>query len=123
LVHLKGYGWIKVFRTVDKNGAAEYWATSRLDLTIEQATFYALDAWQIEVYHRGLKQFTGVERAQYRLEVSQHNHISLAIRAFVRLEAHRLQTGISWFEAKTGIIRSAMRLYLANPTITLGSTA
>jgi hypothetical protein len=92
-------------------------------MTIEQAAFYALDAWQIEVYHRGLKQFTGVERAQYRLEVSQRNHISLAIRAFVRLEVHRLRTGVSWFEAKTGIIRSAMRLYLVHPTITLGSTA
>jgi len=123
LVHLKGYGYVQVFRTVATNGDAEYWATSRLDMTLEQAAFHALDAWQIEVYHRGLKQFTGVERGQYRLEVSQRNHISLAIRAFVRLEAHRLQTGISWFEAKTDIIRSAMRLYLAHPTITLGSTA
>jgi hypothetical protein len=123
VVHLKGYGWIKVFRTVAKNGDAEYWATSRLDMTLEQAAFYALDAWQIEVYHRGIKQFTGVERGQYRLEVSQRNHIGLAIRAFVRLEVHRMRTGISWFDAKTGIIRSAMRLYLAHPTITLGSTA
>jgi hypothetical protein len=123
LVHLKGYGWVKVFRTVGKNGDAEFWATSRLDMTIEQAAFHALDAWQIEVYHRDIKQFTGVERGQYRLEVSQRNHIGLAIPAFVRLEVHRLRTGISWFDAKTGIIRSAMRLYLAHPTITLGSTA
>jgi putative transposase len=122
-VHLKGYGWIKVFRTVAKNGDAEYWATSRLDMTIEQAARFALDAWQIEVYHRGLKQFTGIERGQYRLEVSQRNHIGLAVRAFVRLETHRLQTGISWFEAKTSIIRSAVRVYLANPTIILDSTA
>jgi len=56
LVHLKGYGWIKVFRTVGINGDAEYWATSKLDMTIEEAAFFALDAWQIEVYHRGLKQ-------------------------------------------------------------------
>jgi putative transposase len=123
LVHLKGYGWIKVFRTVGTNGNAEYWATSKLDMSIEQAAFYALDAWQVEVYHRGLKQFTGIERAQYRLEVSQRNHIGLAIRAFVRLEVHRLHAGISWFEAKTGIVRSAMRLYLVHPTITLQSTA
>jgi len=123
LVHLKGYGWIKVFRTVGTNGDAEYWATSRLEMTIEEAAFYALDAWQIEVYHRGLKQFTGVERAQCRLEVSQRNHISLAIRAFVRLEVHRLHSGISWFEVKTGIIRSAIRQYLARPTITLQPTA
>lgn len=123
LVHLKGYGWIKVFRTVGTNGDAEYWATNRLDMTIEQAAFYALDAWQVEVYHRGLKQFTGIERAQYRLEVSQRNHISLAIRAFVRLEAYRLCTGVSWFEAKRSIIRSAVRAYLTHPTITLDSTA
>ena len=122
-VHLKGYGWVKVFRTVGTNGDAEYWATSRLDMSIEQAAFHALDAWQIEVYHRGLKQFAGVERGQYRLEVSQRNHIGLAIRAFLRLEVHRLRTGISWFEAKTDIIRAAMRMFLAHPTISLESTA
>ena len=43
VVHLKGYGWIKVFRTVAKNGDAEYWATSRLDMTLEQAAFYVAD--------------------------------------------------------------------------------
>ncbi len=122
-VHLKGYGWIMVFKTVGTNGDFEYWATSRLDMTIEQAAFYALDAWQIEVYHRGIKQFTGIERGQYRLEISQRNHISLAIRAFVRLETHRLQSNVSGFEAKAGIIRSAMRAYLAHPTFTLCSTA
>ena len=53
-------------------------------MTIEQATFHALDAWHIEVYHRGLKPFTSVERGQDRLEVSQRNQIGLAIRAFVR---------------------------------------
>lgn len=123
VVHLKGYGWVKVFRTVGTNGDAEYWATSRLAMTLEQAAFYALDAWQVEVYHRGLKQFTGVERAQYRLEVSQRNHIGLAIRAFVRLEVYRLRTGLSWFEAKASIIRDAIRAYLRHPAITLCPTA
>jgi hypothetical protein len=122
-VHLKGYGWVKVFKTVGTDGDDEYWATSKLDMALEQAAFYALDAWQVEVYHRGLKQFTGIERAQYRLEVSQRNHIGLAIRAFVRLEAHRIQSGVSWFEAKTSIIRSAIRAYLARPELTLCSTA
>lgn len=123
VVHLKGYGWVKVFKTVGTNGDAEYWATSHLDMQLEQAAFHALDAWQIEVYHRGLKQFTGIERGQYRLEVAQRNHIGLAIRAFVRLEVHRAHNGISWYEAKTSIIRSAIRAYLAHPTITLRSTA
>jgi hypothetical protein len=92
-VHLKGYGWIKVFKTIGTNGDFEYWATSRLDMTLQEAAFYALDAWQVEVYHRRPKQCTGIERAQYRLEASQHNQLGLAIRAFVRLEMHRLRTG------------------------------
>lgn len=123
VVHLKGYGWVKVFKTVGTNGDVEYWATNKLDMTLEQCAFYALDAWEVEVYHRGLKQFTGVERAQFRLERAQRNHIGLAIRAFVRLEAYRLRQGISWFEAKTGIIRQAIRAYLAHPWLTLESTA
>ncbi len=123
VLHLRGYGWIRVFRTVGNNGDAEYWATNRLDMSIEQAAFHALHGWQVEVFHRGLKQFTGVERGQYRLEVSQRNHIGLALRAFVRLEVHRLRTGVSWFDTKLGIIRSAMRQYLAHPTVILPSTA
>lgn len=122
-VHLKGYGWIQVFRTVASNGSAAFWATSDLNMTLEQCAAHALDGWQIEAYHRGLKQFTGIERGQFRLEVSQRNHIGLAIRAFVRLEWHRLQTGSSWFETKTCLIREAVRAYLAHPHLFLPSTA
>ena len=123
-VHLKGYGWVKVFRTVGKHGNAEYWATSNREMAIEQAAENALCAWQIEVYHRGLKQFTGIEKSQHRQETPQRNHIGLALRAFLRLEVHRLRTGVSWFEAKTNIIRDAIRSYLADPEYTLSvSTA
>ena len=92
-------------------------------MTLEECAFHALDAWQIEVYHRGLKQNTGIERGQFRLLNAQKNHIALAIRAFVRLEAYRLKSGISWFEAKQSIIRHAIRSYLLNPIYTLPSNA
>jgi putative transposase len=39
------------------------------------------------------------------------------------LEIHCYQKGISWFEAKTSIIREAVRAYLAKPLYTLNSTA
>ena len=122
-MHLKGYGWVKVFKTVTPDGREEYWATNQLDMRLEDAANYALWGWQIEVYHQGLKQFTGVERGRFRKERSQRNHISLAIRAFLRLEAYRLRTGVSWLEAKQSIIRQALRHYLAQPTITLAATA
>lgn len=53
----------------------------------------------------------------------QRNHIGLALRAFLRLECHCLATGISWFHAKTDIVRQAVRAYLAQPVYTLLATA
>lgn len=121
-VHLKGYGWVKVFKTVARNGDDEYWATNDLEMPLAQVAEHALAAWQIEVFHRGLKQFTGVERSQHRQETAQRNHIGLALRAFLRLEVHRLQTGASWFDAKMSIIRDAIRAYLAHPDYTLSTS-
>lgn len=123
VVHLKGYGFIQVFKTVAPDGDVEYWATNDLKMTLEQCAQHALTVWRIEDYHRGLKQCCGVDRAQHRLESAQRNHIGLAIRAFVRLESHRLRTGISWYEAKAAIVRDAVRAYLAQPRYVLVATA
>jgi len=123
IVHLRGYGLVKVFRTVDPHGDAEQMATSLLTMTEGQRKVAALNAWTIETYHRGLKQFTGIQSGQFRLEISQRNHIGLAIRAFLRLEYRRVYGGISWFETKAEVIRQAIRLYLAHPLATLPATA
>jgi putative transposase len=123
VVHLKGYGFIKAFKIVAPNGDIEYWATDNMNMTIWQCADYADYSWQIEEYHRGLKQFCGVERAQHRSGVAQRNHIGLAIRAFLRLESYRIRTGVSWFEAKASIVRDAIRTYLTNPLYVSVSTA
>lgn len=123
LVHLKGYGWIKVFKIAAPHGGIEYWATSNLQMTLAQLAEYAAQVWHVEEYHRGLKQFCGVERAQHCSAQAQRNHIGFALRAFLRLECHRLHTGTSWFEAKTSIVRDAVRAYLAQPRYTSLSTA
>jgi putative transposase len=122
-VHLQGYGFIVVFRLVSTDGDTEYWATSDLAMGEGRRQKYSELAWGIEVYHRGLKQFCGVERAQVRAARAQRNHITCALRAFLRFEQHRLVTGVSWWAAKTGIIREAIRAYRAAPTFTLSSTA
>jgi putative transposase len=123
LVHLTGYGQIRLFRLVATNGDVEHWATNILTLTEDGRASYANRAWRIDEYHRSLKQFTGIERGQFRRARRQHNHIGLALRAFVRLELQRVHFWISHAQAKTSIIRDAIRLYRANPSIRLPSTA
>jgi hypothetical protein len=122
-VHLRGYGMVKVFRTVDPHGNADYWATNRLDMTDPQRQVLANRAWLVEVYHRALKQFTGIENGQFRLERSQRNHIGLALRAYLRLEYHRWHSRLSIFDSKLDILRLAVGFYLAHPKYCLPSTA
>ena len=127
-VHLKGFGFIQVFRTVAPNGDAEhkkfeYWATDDLKMEDIERRDLVRQVFAIENYHRQLKQCCGIEKAQVRSAKAQKCHILLSLRAFVRLEAHRVQTGISGYAAKAGLIREAIRLYLQKPTILLEATA
>lgn len=123
IVWLKGFGEIKVFRVRATDGASEYWATSLREMTEEGRETQAKSAWRIEMYHRGLKQQCLIERAQCRRLRPVSNHIGLCIRAFVRLESHCYREKISWIEAKTSIIRDAVRAYLSNPRYLLLPTA
>jgi len=115
VVHLKGYGFIKVFKLVVTENHIEYWATNDLQMNDLTRLKFAQWSWMIETYHRGIKQFCGIERCQARSATAQRNHIELALRAFLRLEFHSFVKGISWFEAKTSLIRDAVRAYLAHP--------
>lgn len=104
-------------------GTSDYWATSLEPLTEEARENFALAAWRIEMYHRALKQQCLIERAECRKLRPVLNHIGLCIRAFVRIENHCYREKISWIEAKTSIIRDAVRAYLANPRYLLLPTA
>jgi putative transposase len=115
VVHLEGFGPIRVFRVVSRDGDTEHWATNDLEMDELTRLGYAERAWAIENDHRGLKQCCGVERSQVRSSKAQRNHIGMAIRAFLRLERYFHATGVSWYEAKARIIRGAVRAYIACP--------
>lgn len=116
-VWLPGFGLVKVFGIATPNGGTAYWATNDLGMTDLTRVQFADCSWAIEHYHRGIKQCTGIERCQCRTARAQRNHIGLALRAFLRFEAHCFARGISWVEAKTAIIRDAVRAYLNRPHI------
>jgi hypothetical protein len=124
VVHLRGYGMIRVFAIVSEDmDEVAFWATNDLSMTETTRQHVADEALAIEEYHRGLKQCCGVEGCPARTQRSQHNHILWSIRAFIRLERQRLQSGLSWYESKKGLLRDAIRAYRARPTLTLSSTA
>lgn len=123
VVHLPGYGSIRVFRVVATNGDTEHWATNDLGMDALTRLKYGDFAWRIEEYHRGIKQFCGVEGCRARSARAQRNHIGMSLRAFLRMEYHCFALGLSWFQAKMDIIRHAVRTYLDNPNMLLPKVA
>ena len=105
-VWLKGFGFVLVARIVFKNGDTRYMATNDLSLTdYERFSHECKQRWIIEEFHRGIKQTTGIEKCYSILKNSQLTHIFASFIAFVRLEFHRLTTGISWYEQKAQLVR------------------
>lgn len=123
IVHLKEFGFVRLFRIVAPNGDKEYWITNQMDRTEKERQKWERQSFKIENYHRGLKQCCAVEWCQCRSKVKQHGHILLSLRAFVRLEANHLATGVRWYEAKLEIVREAIRHYMVMPTVKIGTTA
>ena len=123
VVWLEGYGPVRVFKVVSRDGDIEYWATGDSTMTDLERLGHAERCRAIEEYHRALKQCCGVERAQVRAGRAQRNHVGLALRAFLRLSHHFFATGVSWYEAKARIVRAAVRAYIARPMYVLPPTA
>jgi hypothetical protein len=118
-VYLTGYGKVRVFKVTDKEGKAAYWATNDLDMQEEQRKTLGKQGWEIEVYHRGLKQCCLVERCQHRSGHAQRVHILMSIRTFLRLEVYRLKKGVSWYEAKLEVIRKAVGEFVKKPFLSV----
>jgi putative transposase len=116
VVHLSKYGFIKVFRIDHSDGDPEFWATDVLDASEEDRQNFKKLSWNIEIFHRGIKQCCGIERCQGRKEEVQRGHIFLSLLAFLRLESHRLNSTISWYEAKRNIQRTATSNFISCPS-------
>jgi len=116
-VHLRGYGQVKLFKVTHLAKEPEFWATDILSMNLERRAELKKISWKIEEFHRGVKQFCGIERCQARKSQSQCSHILLSIRSFLVFERARLMTGVSWHESKMRIHRSAVSHFIENPSL------
>jgi hypothetical protein len=98
IVHMKKYGFVRVFHTVNKDGKNRFWATNFLTMDY-QRNFLAI-CWSIENYHRALKELCCAEDCKIRKEAGQRNHINCSLRAFIRLEAANQINNITIYNAK-----------------------
>ena len=112
-VHLRGYGWIWVFRFVAKNGRTDYWGTNMESPSKNDVVSLVRKRWQIEVFHRELKQTCGLECSQSRTSRSQRNHIVLSVLSWIKKADVRRKYNLTLYQQKWDTIKSAISHQLA----------
>ena len=104
---------VLVSKMVATNGDITYIATNDLSLTdYETLKHHNAYRWNIETFHRAIKQCCGIERCYSVKERSQRNHILCAFLAFIKFEWQRITTGLSWYQQKWSIARLSVTAFL-----------
>ena len=112
-VWLKDYGFITVYRFTDKHGHTDYFGTNLENPTREQVETFVKRRWDVEVYHRELKQECGLESCQSRDGRAQRNHICLSILTWIKLASKRSLDHITIYQRKWDVIKPAIKQQLA----------
>ena len=96
VVYLKEFGWVKVFCQSFKN-EVRYYILYRPDETdlrqLNRQDFRQIhdSHWQIESFHRVIKQVCNIERFQVRTESAIRTHFFCALQAFCKLQTMRVE--------------------------------
>ncbi len=109
-MHLRGYGFVTVFKFPAKNGRVDYVVTNMEDPSRNDVEKIMKVRWKVEVYHRELKQTCGLERRQSRNARAQRNHIFMSIYAWLNKFKRRMKDNTSFYLQDREIIKPAITL-------------
>jgi len=116
LIYLEGYEKpLRLVKQVVKNGddgesTYLYLVTNDIDLSFNEVLEIYKRRWKIEEYHKSLKQNLKIEHSPTKVELSQRNHIHLAVLGFIKLEKLRLNYKMNHFAIKEKIYIEALKV-------------
>jgi len=114
LVYLEGvsfplYAIRQVFKNEDGSTGIRYLVTSDLSLTAGQIATIYQKRWNVEEYHRSLKQNASLAKSPTRTETTQTNHFVAALRAYVKLEWLKVKRSRNHYQLKSQLYLKALQ--------------
>jgi hypothetical protein len=105
--------WVSIF-----TDRTEYIATNDLTQNSSAAVQEVCDIrWEIEEFHREIKQLTGVESCQCRKARIQRNHINCAMLVWLRLKQLAYSTDKTVYQLKHGLLSNYLIQQLKRPVL------
>jgi len=110
---------VKLFKVVAQDGDIDWIITNDLDETVTTQVVQEADEvrWQVEAFHRELKQLTGSEKCQCRKARSQRNHLACCYHAWLSLKVHAKNLNKTLYQVRKDLFSDYLRAELRRPTI------
>jgi hypothetical protein len=115
---------VKLFKVVTKDGDIDWVITNdpATDLTSDIVRGRNDVRWDVECFHRELKQLTGIEKCQCQSEWSQRNHIACCYHAWLALKVHAIKLKKTLYRVKHELLSNYLMAELKQPHIRALST-
>ena len=100
----------QIFVNEDNSTGILYLVASETTLSYEDVTTIYQKRWNVEPYHKTLKQNASLEKSPTQTVASQTNHFFAALCAFIKLEMLKSKTNLNHFALKTKLYTSALQV-------------
>lgn len=90
----------QVFTNEDGSTGILYLASSDTELSYERITSLYQKRWNVECYHKSLKQNASLAKSPTQTRTSQTNHFFYSLYAYIKLESLKITTQLNHFALK-----------------------
>ncbi len=98
----------QVFTNEDEIIGILYLISSDTTLSFDQITTIYQRRWNVEVYHKSLKQNVSLAKSPTQTEKTQTNHFYAALCGYIKLEMLKIETKTNHFALKTKLYVNAL---------------
>lgn len=102
----------QVFVNGDGSTGILYLVTSDTTLTYDDVVTIYRKRWNVELYHKSLKQNASLEKSPTQTVVTQTNHFFAALCGYIKLELLKVSTKLNHFALKSKLYLRAIQVAL-----------
>jgi hypothetical protein len=105
----------QVFTNGDGSAGILYLVTSDLDLSYDAITTIYGKRWNVEPYHKSLKQNASLAKSPTKTVTTQSNHFFASLCVYIKLEMLKVSTKTNHFALKAKLYTNALRSAFQTP--------
>ena len=100
----------QLFTNEDGGQIVQYLVCSDVQLTHEQVTTIYQKRWNVEEYHKSLKQNASLERSPTHTVCTQTNHLFASLCGYIKLELLKISNHLNHFALKSNLYLRALQV-------------